>query len=83
MYGVDIMCIKLITYLSSTFITTLIFIFITVKLYCHKRVEASPHVAVISCISERMLTEVLCSLNDSPLEPCMSCLSGIELGVAL
>ena len=43
----------------------------SVKLYCQRSVEANPQTVVISCTSERMLTEVLCSVNNAPMKPCM------------
>ena len=43
----------------------------TVKLYCQRSVEANPQTVVISCTSERMLNEVLCSVNNAPMKPCM------------
>ena len=47
------------------------------KLYCQSKVEESPRAVVVSCIFERMLIEILCSVNNSPFQPCtiqsMSC----------
>ena len=41
------------------------------RLYCQRDIETNPNKAlIVTCVSERTLTEVLCSVNNAPFKPC-------------
>ena len=41
------------------------------RLYCQRDIETNPNkTLIVTCVSERTLTEVLCSVNKAPFKPC-------------